>query len=219
MLECKMYPATEIWDYLGVKSNEAAKRKLNRYGVVCFVNGSGETANINITAINNPFKLYCVFDMGFNPHNDFTKLRNYLFFLLGDEEYCWLPDEAMEAYMRRMGYTISRQTIAKYRERLESLDYIAGGDFIYYRVYHDENDRQQYEVVEKEEYNWAWHLYWDKRNEGGDSRQAYAYMYSSFKGVPRKQAKPAKNGILKKELNYLMDLVSNSIFKEVSVSQ
>lgn len=217
MLECKVYPAPEIWKYLGVKDNEGAKRKLNRYGVECFVNGSGEKASFNITAINNPFKVYCVFEMGFDGRSDFNKLRNYLFFLLGEDEYCWLPDEPMEAYMRSKGYRISRQTIAKYRERLESLGYIHSGEFVYYRVYRDEDDRQRYQQVEKEEYCWAWHLYWDKRGEGWDSEQAFAYMYSAFEGVPRKQAMAEHNQLYIKELNYLLDLVSKSIEKEVSV--
>lgn len=217
-LECRMYSAPEMWAYLGVKNNAKAKEKLNRYDVVYFLNGTGGNASFNITAIHDPFRLYCVFDMGFNPNLDFRKLRNYLFFLLGDEEYCWLPDEAMEAYMRSNGYPISRQTIASYREKLESLGYIHGGDFIYYRVYRDENDCQRHQQIEKEEYSRAWHLYWDKRNnEGWDSEAAFAYMYSSFGGVPRKQAAPEKNALHLEELNYLLDLVSTSIMKEVSV--
>lgn len=213
-----MYPAPEMWEYLGVKNNEGAKRKLNRYDVSCFVNGSGENATFNITAIDDPFKLYCVFELGFEPRCNFAKIRNYYFFLLGDEDCCWLPDEAMEAYMRERGYPISRQSIATYRKKLEDLGYLHNGEFIYYRVYRDENDRQHYERVEKEEYNWAWHLYWDKRNnEEWDSRQAYAFMYSAFGGVPRKQAKPEENALHLKELNTLMDLVSKSIEKEASI--
>lgn len=216
MLECKQYPAPEIWKYVGARDNEGAKRKLNRYGVACFVNGRGESANFNITAVTDPFKVYCVFDMGFDPHSNFTKLRNYLFFLLGEDEYCWLPDEPMEQYMRSKGYSISRQTISKYREHLKSLGYIGDGDYIYYRVYRDENDKQQYQQVKKEEYCWAWRLYWEKREEGWDSEGAYSCMYSAFGGVPRKQAVAEQNGIYLKQLNYLFDLVSNSIEKEVS---
>ncbi len=217
MLECKAYPAIEMWEYLGVKDNEGAKRKLNRYGIVCFVNGSGKNATFNIKQIDDPFKVYCVFEMGFDGRSDFRKIRNYLFFLLGEEEYCWLPDEPMEKLLRSKGYSISRQTITKYRERLESLGYIHGGDFVYYRVETDENDQKHYVQVEKEEYNWAWHLYWDKRSEGMTSEQAFAYMYSAFGGVPRKQAKPEQNAFYLNELNYLLDLVSKAIAKEVSV--
>ena len=217
MLECKKYPAPEMWRYLGVKDNDNAKKKLNRYDVVCFVNGRAKNATFNITKINDPFKVYCVFEMGFDPNSDFRKLRNYLFFLLGEDEYCWLPDEPMAAYMKSKGYTISRPTIAKYRERLERLGYIHGGEFIYYRVYRDEHDRQHYQEVEKEQYCWAWHLYWDKRAEGWDSERAFAYMYSAFEGVPRKQAKAEQNQFHVEELNYLFSLVSNSIEKEVSI--
>ena len=220
MLECRMYSAPEMWKYLGVRDNSQAKRKLDRYDIVYFLNGSGETANYNIREINDPLKVYCVFDMGFEPRSDFTKLRNYLFFLLGNDEYCWLPDEPMEAYMRSKGYNISRQTISKYRERLTLLEYVIDGEYVYYKVYRDENDRERHEQVDAEEYKKAWHLYWDKRNEEQwNSEQAYAYMYRVFGGVPRKQAKPNKNLFHIKELNYLMVLVSNSILKEVSERQ
>ena len=217
LLECKAYPAPEMWRILGVKDNQGAQRKLFRYGVRFFVNGWGKDASFNITAIDDPFKVYCIVEMGFDANSDFKKLRNYLFFLLGEDEYCWLPDEPMEKYMRSQGFYISRQTITKYREQLESLGYIHGGDFIYYRAYRDENDRLHYQQVEREEYNEAWRVYWDKRKEGADSELAFAYMYSAFDGIPRKQAKPIKNAIYLNELNYLLDLVSTSINKEVSM--
>lgn len=217
LLECKAYPAPEMWQMLGVKDNQGAQRKLSRYGVRFFVNGWGKNASFNITAINDPFKVYCILEMGFDANCDFKKLRNYLFFLLGEDEYCWLPDEPMEKHMRSKGFYLSRQTITKYREHLERLNYIHGGDFIYYRVYRDDRDRQCYQQVEKEEYNKAWRVYWDMRNDGADSELAFACMYSAFGGVPRKQAKPIKNAFHLKELNYLLDLVSTSIYNEASI--
>ena len=222
MLECRMYSAQEIWKYLGVRNNSDAKKKLNRYNIVYFLNEDkkkiGKNANFNILEIREPFKVYSVFDMGFDPHSDFGKLRNFLFFLLGDDEYCWLPDEPLETYLRSKGHTISRATIAKYRERLTILEYYCNsGDFIYYRVYKDYNGTDHHQQVEADEYNKAWHLYWDKRNEEQwNSEQAFGYMYAAFGGVPRKQAVQYKNLFHEKELNYLMDLVSNSILEEVS---
>ena len=206
-----------MWQMLGVKDNQGAQRKLSRYGVRFFVNGWGKNASFNITAIDDPFKVYCILEMGFDANCDFKKLRNYLFFLLGEDEYCWLPDEPMEKHMRSKGFYLSRQTITKYREHLERLNYIHGGDFIYYRVYRDDRDRQCYQQVEKEEYNKAWRVYWDIRNDGADSELAFACMYSAFGGVPRKQAKPIKNAFHLKELNYLLDLVSTSIYNEASI--
>ena len=220
MLECRMYSASEMCKYLGVRDNSQAKKKLDRYKIVYFANGRGKDVVYNILEIRDPFKVYCVFDMGFDPNSDFKKLRNYLFFLLGEDEYCWLPDEPMEAYMRSKGYPISRQTISKYRQHMEQLEYVIGGDYIYYRVYKDEDGIQRYSPVEKEEYCNAWHIYWDKRNnENWDSEQAFAYMYVCFGGVPRKQTRPYQNQIQKRELNYLMDLVAQSIYNEVSAKQ
>ena len=220
MLEYREYSAPEMWAYLRVKNNDQARKKLDRYNVVYFLNGWGKNAIFNIIEDKEPFKTYCVFDMGFEPHSDFKKLRNYLFFLLGEDEYCWLPDEPMEAYMKSKGYIISRATISKYRKHLDLLEYIGNGDFVYYKVYRDENDQEHHCQVTKEEYCKAWHLYWDKRNnEKFDSEAAFAYMYKAFGGVPRKQQKPFKNQIYRKELNYLLDLVTKSILDEVSVKR
>ena len=217
MLECREYSAPEMRAYLKVKTNSQAVNKLNRYDVVYFLNGRGDSATFNIVENNDPFKVYCVFDMGFDPHSDFKKLRNYLFFLLGNDEYCWLPDEPMEAYLKSKGYTISRQTISKYRTHLEMIDYIGGGDFIYYKVYRDEYDQERHCPVEEEDYKKAWHLHWDKRNEEQwSSEQAFAYMYKVFGGVPRKQKKPYRNLFFYYEINYLMGLVTDSILDEVS---
>lgn len=76
-----------MWQMLGVKDNQGAQRKLSRYGVRFFVNGWGKNASFNITAIDDPFKVYCILEMGFDANCDFKKLRNYLFFLLGEDEY------------------------------------------------------------------------------------------------------------------------------------
>ena len=55
MLECKQYPAPEIWKYVGARDNEGAKRKLNRYGVACFVNGrKAKAKNISFVPTVTP---------------------------------------------------------------------------------------------------------------------------------------------------------------------
>lgn len=219
MLECRIYPAAELFAYLHTNDKEATNRKLSRYNVDYFANGWGSSLSYNITAIHDPFRLYCVFDLGYDPHTDFRKLMEFMFYLLGDEEFNWRPMEMMERYMRERGHTISRQSIAKYLARMQQIGLVGlWGDAVYYRVWRDENDQEQYDIVSKEEYCHAWRMYWDKRNnEGWDSAQAFAYVYAGFGGVPRKQPRVEQNGIYGKELDFLLDLVKQEFMNAAPV--
>jgi len=219
MLECKTYPAAEMFAYLHTRNKEETDRKLRRYNVDYFANGRGSTLEYNITAIHDPFRLYCVFDLGYAPQTDFSKLRDFLYYLLSDEDFTWRPMEMMERYMRERGHTISRQSIAKYLARMDQIGLLGlWGDAVYYRVYRDENDQEQYEFVSKEEYCRAWRMYWDKRNnEGWDSAQAFAYVYAGFGGVPRKQPRVEQNVFYLKELNFLLDLVKQDFMAAAPV--
>ena len=84
MLECKEYAAPELWKYFGVKNNDGLDEKLKETYKVDFVKaGRGKDTIYTITAIPDPFKVFCVFDLGFDPNTDSRKLRDFIFYLLG----------------------------------------------------------------------------------------------------------------------------------------
>ena len=214
MLEKKTYKFDEIADYLGTRSNQAIRRKLQNYGVVFQEEGRGRRKTYNILSIPEPFRLYCVFDLGIDYRIDFKKLRDFTFFLLRDDGFSGRSGEMMEEYLHNGGYQISRQTISKYIALYESKELIAtNGDTIYYRVYH-ENDLQKHEIITKELYCKSWDVYWEKRREGKDSSLAFSYMYSFLNGVPRKQNKIVKNAFYIDTLNTLSELVAESFLNE-----
>lgn len=219
MLECKEYTAPELWKYFGVKNNDGLDEKLKETYKVEFIKaGSGRNARYTITAIPDPFKVFCVFDLGFPSQTDFRKLRDFIFYLLGDDDFNWRPAEMMEEYLRVEGRGISRQTIGKYQKRLEDLGFVGEwGDYVYYRVY-KYYGVQKHEEITREEYNFAWRQYFNYRAEhpDQDSRPAYAYMYGLFGGVPRKQRRMEQNAFYLEQLNTLYELASNSILEEVS---
>ncbi len=219
MLECKEYGAPELWRYFGVKNNDSLEEKMkNTYKVEYNKKGWGSNTKYTITAIPNRFKLFCVFDLGFPPQTDFRKLRDYVIYLLGDDDFNWRPAEMMEEYLRVEGHSISRQTIGKYQERLEDLGFVGKwGDCVYYRVY-KHCGVQKHDIVSKEEYCAAWHQYFEYRaaNPDKDSRPAYMFMYNRFGGVPRKQPRMEQNAFYLKELDMLYELATNSILEEVS---
>ena len=175
MIECKEYTAPELWKYFGVRNNSGLEEKMtDTYKIGYTKTGWGKNTRYTITAIPNPFKVFCVFDLGFSPQTNFCKLRDFLFYLFNDEDFNGKPFEMMEAYLRIEGHSMSRQTIANYVQRLQDLDLIGKwGDYVYYRVY-KHYGVQEHTVITKEEYNAAWRDYFDYRaaNPDATSRQA-----------------------------------------------
>lgn len=213
MLEPKTYSIKELSAIIGTTGKQATDRKLRSYRISYTNTGHGDSLTYTITDIPDRFKVFCVFDLGFNPRTDFRKLRDFLFYLLGDDDFQWRPMELMEEYLRKAGKGVSRQTISHYIERLETLNLFSGGDFVYYRVY-KYFGVQKHEIVTREEYSAAWRLYWEKRNQGYDSRAAYSCMYSAFEGVPRKQRRLEGNAFYIDTYNLLSELIAESYLLE-----
>jgi len=212
MLKKKVYSAKELYALIGTASKEATDRKLGRYEIEYTTCGRGDTLTYTITNIHDPFKVFCVFDLGFAPQTDFDKLCDFIFFLLNDDDFTWRPFEMMEEYLRIAGRGISRQTLANYTRHLERNDIVSttAGDFVYYRVY-KHYGVQQHEIVEKAAYSAAWKVYWDARERGYDSRAAYDVMYNVFQGTPRKQRIIVQNAFTQDIVSYLSELVAERL--------
>ena len=210
MLELRKYTYAELSAYLRANRNQTIERKLERYGIEFSGDGYGNAKTYTITAIPYPFKVFCVFDLNFPPQTDFVKLRDFLFYLLGDEVFCGLPMEVMEEYLRMGGHGASRQTISNYIRRLEDNELIhLGGEYVYYRVY-KEFGVQTHQTITREEYCEAWKIYFDCKARHYDSRASYSCMYNKFGGVPRKQRKIEGNAFHADELNTLEKMVMES---------
>lgn len=220
-LSMRDYTLGALENLIGSRGKQAVERKLKKYGYGFTSAGSGKQRVYTITSLPDAqarFKAYCVFALGFSPQTDFIKLRDFVFYLANDYDFVGMPDELMEEYLRLEGHGMSRQTIGKYRQHLESLEYIAPvGDFVYYRVKKNYGV-QEHEIITAEEYKIAWNAYhqWRAVHPDEDSKPAYAHMYNRFGGVPRKQARIVENAIHADELNTLFDLVSNAIMEELN---
>lgn len=213
MLEKRTYTIQELSNIIGTADKSATDRKLKNYEIAFTSTGRGKDITYTITDIPDRFRVFCVFDLGFDPHTNFTKLRDFLFYLLGDDDFNWRPMEMMEEYLRIAGKGMSRQTISKYIEKIKELNLVAGTDFVYYRVYKNFGV-QAHEIITREEYSKAWSIYWDSRERGYDSRAAYSCMYNAFQGVPRKQRKLEQNALCQDTLSLLSDLISESFLLE-----
>lgn len=221
-LTLKDYPLGVLRNILGTSDKQGTERKLEKYGYGFTSTGRGSARVYTITSLPDAFhrfSLYCITALGFPAQTDFKKLRDFVIFLFNDPDFDWRPDEMMEEYTRLAGHGMTRQTIAKYKKRLEDAGLIDTifGDYVYYKVYKN-CGVQEHEIISKEEYSRAWKLYWDYRKAHPDcgSSPAYSHMYTKFEGVPRKQRRVNKNEIYYKEREKLVELATASILEEVS---
>lgn len=209
---CK-YKKSELAQIFGSTSNQAINRKLDRYGVKFSVTGRGEQAVYQIQQIADKFKIFAITELGFDANTDFQKLRNFYFYFFNDEEFQTLPDEMKEARMRENNRDISRQTIAKYEDRLVKYDYITywgGDDYIYYFAH-----KGKRRTVERAEYSRAWREYWADKESGMDYYAAIYNMIVHYGGVARKQAIPTLNAIYLKKIEEMLSYIEESIENDV----
>ena len=207
------YKKSELTQIFGSKSNQAISRKLDRYGVKFSVAGRGEQAVYKIRQMDDKFKIFAITELGFDANTDFQKLRNFYFYFFNDEEFQTLPDEMKEARMRENNRDNSRQTIAKYLDRLVEHNYIAylgGDDFVYYFAH-----KGKRRTVEKSEYSRAWREYWSDKESGMDYYTAIYNMIVHYGGVARKQAVPTVNAIYGKKIDEMLSYIEQSIENEI----
>lgn len=209
MLECRCYEYEELSKYLGTIDPQGIERKLKTYGVEFSKSGRGKKSIYNISAINEPFKVFAVFELEADPHTDFQKLAYFIYLVLNDEGFNGMGAEMMEEYLRKKPFGMSRQTISKYLDLLEEQNLIAllRSDCVYYRVY-KKYGVQTHDVVERKEYCDAWKVYWDCiNNKGYDSSAAFQTMYNKFGGVPRKHPTIGLNVFYKDVLDWLTEIL------------
>ena len=212
MLEIRDYAKPEMSAMFGTRDMEGLKRKMRGYGIVFDVNGRGENAVFTIREITDPFKIYCITELGYDGRTDFQKVLYFLFYFFNDPEFRAMPDEVKEVRTNDAGHHISRSTIANYTAKLDSKNLIDRNtnNFIYYFAF-----KQTQRMVEREEYLQAWHEHWERRRDGWDNYSSITQMFADYGGVARKQAIPEINGIYTEQIEYLNTLVIEAIAKEI----
>ena len=212
MLEIRDYSKAEMTVMFGTRDMEGLKRKMRGYGIVFDVNGRGENAVFTIREITDPFKIYCITELGYDGRTDFQKVLYFLFYFFNDPEFRAMPDEVKEVRTNDAGHHISRSTIANYTAKLDSKNLIDRNtnNFIYYFAF-----KQTQRMVEREEYLQAWHEHWERRRDGWDNYSSITQMFADYGGVARKQAIPEINGIYTEQIEYLNTLVIEAIAKEI----
>ena len=212
MLELRDYSKAELVEIFGTEDAQGLKRKLQRYGIKFQTTGRGQNLTFTITETADPFKVFCIDELGYDGRTDFVKLRNFLYCFLNDDEFRAMPDEVKEHRMKEEGKPMCRQTIAGYIAKLDAQNLIDrnSGEYIYYFAYKDTQ-----RIATRQEYSEAWKEYWEAKAAGANSMEAIGFMRFLHGGVARKQAIPQINGIFLEKLNRLNAAVCQSIENEL----
>jgi hypothetical protein len=212
MLELRDYSKAELVEIFGTEDAQGLKRKLQRYGIKFQTTGRGQNLTFTITETADPFKVFCIDELGYDGRTDFVKLRNFLYCFLNDDEFRAMPDEVKEQRMKESGKPMCRQTIAGYIAKLDAQNLIDrnSGEYIYYFAYKDTQ-----RIATRQEYSEAWKEYWEAKAAGANSMEAIGFMRFLHGGVARKQAIPQINGIFLEKLNRLNAAICQSIENEL----
>ena len=213
MLEERKYTIAEMREIMGTQGRQGIRRRLQSYEVKFKESGRGDSVIYDIKKITDKFKVFCIVDLGFPSQTDFKKLKYFMYYFFCDETFAQIPDEAKEAKLREDDRNISRQTVSNYIERLNRLNLISTRTDNYVYYFARGGNRR---AATKEEYNKAWHEYWERKNMEWCSEQAILAMCCDYGGVAKKYPIPEWNGIFMKEIHYIIDLVSESIENEIA---
>ena len=212
MIELRRYTKAELSAIVHADSKQGITRKLDRYGITYTTEGWGDRLCITITAIQNPFKVFCITELDFPAQCDFYKLRNFMFYFFADNDtFRSMPDEVMETLLSEKGKRVSRQTIAGWKHRLDRLGIIHMNqwDYIHYFAF-----RRHQRMCDHDEYAKAWKEYWDNKRNGMSTYTAIEAMRSKYGGVARKQPRAYVNPFYTDTISVLQNLIYESIEEE-----
>lgn len=197
---------------------QSITRKLDRYNIEYAKTGRGNNTMITIEKINDPFKVYCISEIGLDPSMDFDKFLYVCYLFYHDYDFRWLPDEMIEDRIKAINVvTLSRQSISKYKKILvEYLGLIRDFDNNENTVYYFAKGKEK-KLCTREQYLEAWHLYFKVKNdENVDCWDAHWVAYweviLKYGGMPHKQNPILERAwtSVQKEYTELSDIVDNS---------
>ena len=215
MLELRTYTKNEITGILDTTDRQGVKRKLDGYGVEYTIDGWGNYT-LTITAINDPFRLFCITTLGIPAQADFDKLKTLYYHLFCCPEFATQPYEVMASKLKEEGEADppSNKTIGKWVAYLGTIDFVAfdRDDCVYYAIQEGQDGMRNCVEISKETYCAGWRIYWEyKTKEGTDL--AYYRMYNYVGGHPCRRPKMKANGIYNKEIEQLIDILEDEYVK------
>lgn len=214
MLELRDYPIAELENLLNTTGKQGIDRKLQRYGIDFTSDGRGQARIYTINHIPDPFKVYAIVKLGIPAQADFTKIRNLYYFLFCAEGFAENPLIEMEQIMDAEGVPMARQTITKWINYLQHIDYITFSpvDFHYFVIYKTPYGIKEYKEIDAETYKKGWSIYHEWKWKEG-SGNAYSRMYNTIGGHPYKKPVIIENAIYQNEIDELIEVINESMLE------
>ena len=214
MLANKSYPISEMEELLKTKGKQNIDRKLERYGINFSVSGWGASVVYTIKHIPDPFKVYAIVKLGIPAQANITKIRNLYYLLFCGEGFADAPLIEMERIMEAEGVPMPRQTITKWLNYLQHIDYItfSADNIKYYVIRKNPMGQKEYKEVDAETYKKGWAIYFHYRPLEG-SGSAYSRMYNIIGGHPYKKPAIVENAVLQGEIEELIEVINESMLE------
>lgn len=215
MLAKKSYSIAEMEELLNTKGKQNIDRKLERYGIGFTSDGRGDTRIYTINSIpDDPFKVYAIIKLGIPAQSDFTKIRNLYYLLFCAEGFAEAPLIEMARIMEAEGVPMARQTITKWVDYLQHINYItfSADNIKYYVIRKNPMGQKEYKEVDAETYKKGWAIYFHYRPLEG-SGSAYSRMYNIIGGHPYKKPEIVENAVLQGEIDELIEVINESMLE------
>lgn len=208
----KNYSIMELEIILGSTGKQAIDRKLTRYGIKYRSKGRGSSRVYTILEISDPFKVFCIVDLGMNSRCKFDRMRYFFYYLLCAETLDNIPLSEMPAFLaKEAGVDISRQTLSKWLEKLNDSDFyqFSSENIKYYKITENAAGEKESILITRDEYKKAWQSYFNIKKATHDSGIAYSMMHRYLGGHPYKKRMLDPNAIYAKEIEELLDILNN----------
>lgn len=187
MFEENKFSIQEMRELLKTKAKkQGIERMLQRKNIEYTVEGWGENNIFTLKKVPPMLKFiaFCKKEFNFAPQTDFTKLRNFFYYYLDDEDFRNLPDTIKSVRMGENDMPLSRQTIGHYEQYLYR-EYYFCPDYTNFKYYltHREGDKKVAEEIDRKIYKEAWALYWEVKEETKSSEIARWTMFGEYGGL------------------------------------
>lgn len=214
MLKNRAYSIAEMQELLKSEGKQNIDRKLQRYGIDFSVSGHGKSVVYTINHIPDPFKVYAIVKLGIPAQANFINIRNLYYFLLCAEGFAELPLIEMERIMADNGTPLPRQTITKWINYLEHIDYITFSteNMKYYVIRKTPTGKKEYREIDADTYKKGWAIYFNWRDKEG-SGNAYARMFNTIGGHPYKKREIVENAVFQEEIDELIEVINESFLE------
>jgi hypothetical protein len=209
MIYAKDYTIFDLEGILNSRGKQAVDRKLTRYGIKFNSHGSGRNRIYSIAEISDPFKVFCITELGMSAGCDFDKMRYFFYYLFCADALDSLSHVDVHTFLaKNAGINVTRQTISDWINKLNASEYWSFSDYRYFRIVKEADGKKRGIEISADDYKKAWQTYFGIKAQTGDCSLAYAIMFENLGGHPYKKPRIVASAFYTKQIEELMDILN-----------